>query len=87
MTWWKRWFRREQLEDQLDAEFLHHLAHQTDAYRQQGLDDAEAHRRARLLFGQLDVVKDDCRQAWGLRPVDTAGLHYAFRRVRRHWGS
>ena len=85
MTWWKRLFRRAELEDQLDAELWDHLAHQTDEYRRQGLDASEAQRRARAALGQLDVVKDDCRQAWGLRQLDATGrnLRHAFRRVRR----
>ena len=74
-------FRRTRLEDELDAELQDHLAHQTDEYRQQGVDGAEAHRRARADFGQLDVVKDDCRQAWGLRLFDDlrSDLRFAVR--------
>ena len=77
--------RRRSVEDDLDEEVRFHLDRETAKHVAQGVAPAEARRRARLSFGQLDVVKDDCRQAWGLRQLDASGrnLRYAFRRVRR----
>ncbi len=88
MTWWTRVFGRKQLDAELDAEFRDHLAHQTDQYRDQGLDAAEAHRRARADFGQLDVVRDDCRQVWGLRWLDDlrSDLRFGLRGLVRNPG-
>ncbi|MEE8131216.1 MAG: ABC transporter permease [Vicinamibacterales bacterium] len=88
MTWWTRLFRRKQLEDELDAELRDHLGHQTDEYRRHGIDAAEAHRRARADLGQLDGVKDDCRQAWGLRLFDElrSDLRFGVRGLARNPG-
>ena len=54
----------------------------------QGVPAAEARRRARQAFGQLDVVKDDCRQAWGLRLFDDlrGDLRFGVRRLARNPG-
>ena len=62
--------RRRAVEDDLDDEVRFHLDRETAKHVAQGVPPAEARRRARLTFGQLDVVKDDCRQAWGLRLFD-----------------
>jgi predicted permease len=45
----------------------------------------EAARRARLEFGSMDIVKDDCRQARGLRLLDELrqDLRYALRLLRK----
>ncbi len=62
--------RRRSAEDDLDEEVRFHLDRETAKHVAQGVPPAEARRRARLGFGQVDVVKDDCRQAWGLRLID-----------------
>ncbi len=66
-------FRRGRLEDDMDRELRFHLEQQVTEHVAAGLSPTEARRRARLGFGQVDVVKDDCRQAWGLRLVDDLG--------------
>ena len=63
MRWWTRLFRREQLEDELDAELRDHIVHQTDEYRRQGFDASEAHRRASADLGGLDATKALSRRA------------------------
>ena len=57
--------RRRSLEDDLDNEVCFHLDLEAAKHVAQGVPPAEARRRARLAFGQLDGVKDDCRQVWG----------------------
>ena len=46
-----------------------------------GLSPAEAMRRARIEFGTVDAIKDDCRQSRGVRWLDEIGndLRYALR--------
>ncbi len=92
MRWLSAWrvrlqslFRRDRLEDDMDRELRLHLEQQEDEHVASGLSPAEARRRARLAFGQLDVVKDDCRQAWGLRVFDvlTRDLRYGARTLRK----
>ncbi len=70
------WYRlrtallRRSVEDDLDDEVRFHLDRETARHVAHGVPLVEARRRARQSFGQLDVVKDDCRQAWGLRLLD-----------------
>ena len=61
---------RQRAEDDLDEEVRFHLDRETAKFVAQGVPPAEARRRARLEFGQVDVIKDDCRHAWGHRLFD-----------------
>ncbi|MYH32125.1 MAG: ABC transporter permease [Acidobacteria bacterium] len=79
-------FRRSAAEDDLDDELRFHLERSAEQHVTRGLSAREARRRARLEFGQVDVVKDDCRESWGIRQLDA--LHqdvvYALRLIRKH---
>ena len=79
-------FRRSAAEDDLDDELRFHLERAAERHEARGLSPREARRRARVEFGQVDVVKDDCRQSWGIRQLDA--LHqdvaYALRLIRKH---
>ncbi|MGE0041645.1 MAG: ADOP family duplicated permease [Vicinamibacterales bacterium] len=76
---------RARFEDGLSDELRLHLDLLTEDLRRQGVPAAEARRRARLAFGNVDNVRADCREARGLRLVDelTQDVHYAFRMMRR----
>jgi putative ABC transport system permease protein len=67
MSWWRRLVAGERMEKQLDAEMRDHLERQIADYVREGLQEAEARRRANLLFGGLEQVKEDCRDARGTR--------------------
>jgi putative ABC transport system permease protein len=73
--------RRPPAENELDDELRFHLERQTDKYVRSGMREAEAVRRARLEFGGLDQVKDQCREARGVSFVETLvqDLHYSAR--------
>jgi putative ABC transport system permease protein len=73
--------RRPAAENELDDELRFHLERLSDKYVKSGMSEAEAARRARLEFGGLDQVKDECREARGVSFVETLGqdLHYAAR--------
>jgi putative ABC transport system permease protein len=73
--------RRSAAENELDDELRFHLERQTDKYVKSGMSEAEALRRARLEFGGLDQVKDECREARGVSLVETLvqDLHYSAR--------
>lgn len=81
-------FRRRAAEDDLDEELRFHLERAVERYEAGGLSRREARRKARVEFGQLDVVKEDCRRSWGIRQVDAFGqdLDYALRLLRKHPG-
>ena len=63
-------FRRTAVEDDIDAELRFHLDQQVQAHLARGLDRAEAMRRARLEFGGLDQIKEEYRDALGVRAID-----------------
>jgi putative ABC transport system permease protein len=73
--------RHSVAENELDDELRFHLERQTDKYVRSGMSEAEAVRRARLEFGALDQVKDECREARGVSLLETLAqdLHYAAR--------
>ena len=70
MTWWRRVFNRARLESQLDAELRDHFDRLVDDFVAEGHSPIEARRLARLEFGGLDQVKEQCRDARGTRWVD-----------------
>ena len=73
--------RRPATENELDDELRFHLERQIDKYVRSGMSENEAVRRARLEFGGLDQVKDECREARGVSFVETLvhDLHYTAR--------
>jgi putative ABC transport system permease protein len=73
--------RHPAAENELDDELRFHLEQQTEKYVRSGMSQAEALRRARLEFGGLDQVKDECREARGVSVVETLvqDLHYSAR--------
>jgi predicted permease len=58
-----RIFRRKQFENDMDAELRFHVAAYIDDLVRSGVDSHEAQRRARVEFGALEAIKDECRQA------------------------
>ena len=67
-------FRRRAVERELDEELRFHLDHQRDKYLAGGMTPDEAARRVRLDFGTTDAIKEDCRDARGVRAVDEVDL-------------
>ncbi len=61
---------RNAVERELDDELRFHLEHQIEAYEKAGLDRDEAVRRARVEFGGVAQIKEDYRDALGVRLLD-----------------
>jgi len=80
--------RRESMETELDEELRAHVERQVEKYAQSGLPREEAVRRARLEFGGLDQVKEECRDTDQWRVIDdlTQDLRYGLRQLRRNPG-
>jgi len=78
-------FRRPTAESELDDELRFHLERQIAKYVKSGISEGEATRRARLEFGGIDQVKDECRDARGISFVETLVLdvRYAARTLFR----
>jgi putative ABC transport system permease protein len=64
-------FRRDSMEAELDEELRAHLEHQVEKYLQSGMLREEAQRRAKIEFGGLDQIKEECRDSWGVRFIET----------------
>jgi predicted permease len=79
-------FRRKSMETELDGELRAHLERQQEKYVQSGLPVEEARRRVRLEFGGLDQVKEECRDARGVRFIETMlqDLRYSLRSLARN---
>ena len=77
--------RRAKVEEELDSEMRFHVARQVEAYIKAGLAPDEARRRARLEFGGIDQIKEECRDARGVRLVEEAWRDacYGARLLRR----
>ena len=62
--------RRSGFEDGMSEELRFHIDQYAGDLVRGGMPAGEAMRRARLEFGNIDNVKDDCREARGLRIFD-----------------
>jgi hypothetical protein len=78
-------FKRSAVEHELDEELGFHVNRQIETYVSRGMDRDEARRRVRLEFGGLDQVKEEYRDALGVRLLDDLwrDIRYALRTVRR----
>jgi putative ABC transport system permease protein len=75
--------RRKSVESEMDDELRAHLEQQVEKYVRSGLPREEAARRARLEFGGLDQVKEECRDARGVNIIETTirDLRYGLRQL------
>jgi hypothetical protein len=64
MTWWKSFFRKVSLDDQLDSELRFHIEELTDANMAAGLTPDEARRQAMLEFGGKEQLKEELRDVY-----------------------
>jgi putative ABC transport system permease protein len=78
-------FRRKSMEAEWDEELRAHFEHQVEKHVQSGLTREEAARRARLEFGGLDQMKEECRDSWGVTLIEALlrDVRYGLRQLRR----
>lgn len=76
---------RGRFEEGMSEELRFHIDQYVEDLAQSGVPRDEARRRARMEFGSVDGVKDDCRQARGLRLFDELrrDTRHAIRLMRR----
>src|SRR5215472_346438 len=78
-------FRRGRVEEELDDELRFHFERAMAKGIHSGLTRDEAVRQARILIGGIDQVKEECRDARGVRPMEILiqDIRYALRMLRQ----
>ena len=85
MSWWRRLLKRGEMERHLDAELRFHFDGLVADNLRAGMSELEARRSARLQFGGVEQVKEECRDARGTRWVEDLwqDLRFALRTLRK----
>ncbi len=88
MNWFQRLTKKQQLEAELAKEMDDHFERQVSGYRLSGLSEDEARRKARLVFGGIEQVREECRDVRGTVWVESIlqDLRLALRTVRKSPG-
>lgn len=88
MNWWSRLWRKAELEERLDAELRFHFDYQVRDNIQSGMSEEEARRCARLEFGSIDAIKEQCGEASGTLWVESTlrDLSYGLRLFHKDLG-
>lgn len=84
----RSFFRRTQIDDQLDDELRDHLERAVTEYIARGMNPEKARRRARLDLGGLEKVKEECRDARGINAIENflRDLRFGLRMMRKSIG-
>src|ERR1035438_6029084 len=64
-------FRKKELDQELSEELAFHIEQETQENIAAGMSAEEARYTALRKFGGVDQVKEECRDAWGVRFIDT----------------
>src|SRR5215831_4859329 len=77
--------RRNRMESSMSDEMRFHIEAYTRDLIRSGVSPADAERRARVEFGGVELYKEECREARGLRLLDElrADLRYAGRTLAK----
>ena len=85
-AWWSK--RRQSREEDLDRELQAHLDLEAEEQEDVGVPSEQASYRARRVLGNMTLVKEDVRKAWGRRWLEQGwqDLRYGLRGLRRNPG-
>src|ERR1035438_264651 len=81
-------FRKKKLDQELSEEVAFHIEQETQENIAAGMSAEEARYAALRKFGGIDQVKEECRDAWGVRFIETLlqDLRFGLRQLRRNPG-
>jgi predicted permease len=84
-SWVNALLRRSRVESEMDAELRSHIESYADDLVRTGIPRAEAARRARLEFGGIERVKEECRESRGIALAESLvqDLRFALRMLRK----
>jgi hypothetical protein len=85
MNWWQRLSKKKHLEERLDTELRFHFDQQVADNIRAGMSEEEARRSARLSFGSMDAVKEECRSARRMIWLESTlqDIRFALRTLRK----
>jgi predicted permease len=88
VNWLKKLFLRRQLYDDLNQEIVLHLEERTEELVASGMTAKEAAAVARREFGNVQLVRETAREAWGWRWLEDlfADLGFGLRMLRKNSG-
>jgi predicted permease len=80
--------RKRDVERELDEELLFHIEKQVELNVARGMSPDEAWRAALATFGRVENIKEECRDARGLRPIEEMwqDLRYGVRKLLKSPG-
>jgi predicted permease len=79
-------FRKEELDQELSDELAFHLEKQIGQNIAAGMSPEEARYAALRTFGGVEQVKEECRDAWGVRFIETLlqDIRFGLRMLAKH---
>jgi hypothetical protein len=88
VNWLKKLFLRRQLYDDLNQEIVLHLEERTEELVASGMTANEAAAVAHREFGNVQLVKETAREAWGWRWLEDlfADVGFGLRMLRKNSG-
>jgi predicted permease len=81
----RAFFHRKAVDVELDEELSFHLDREAEKYRQMGASEDDALRRARMVLGGPEQVRQQCREARGTKFIEDLiqDLRYGVRMLKR----